>query len=266
MRCEEATAWRLLANRTSDWCSNHGHVNQPSTGGSWPACPDERYDMNNKAILFALAAISSAMFALPSIVSAEVVHISSIGKFTVSNGGNSMLTSHGSNNRVPCTSVTGGGEFTTTTVGTISLIYHGCVENVFNTACTGTAPAQSSPGTVATTQLDFHLIEIENNVAGVLITSTAGHFASFKCAGGLVNRTVGGNGVVARITSACGGAGKTTHTIAFESIESGTPTYTQVTTTGVKRDLIIDGSTTGSQDGTGFIHFSDGVSRSITCT
>jgi len=226
--------------------------------------------MNKKLMLLALAAVSAAIFALPSVASAELAHISSTGKFTLANkaGTNTTLTEHEKTTKVTCTQATGNGEFTTTTKGTITISFHGCTENVFSTSCTGEVPSHEPAGTITTTLLEFHLIEIDNNTPGVLITPKEGHFATFTCAGGLVTKKVGGNGIIGHITAACGEA-KVSQEIDFHSTNETTPgdtqKYTQITTAGTKFDLTSNG-VTAAQDGTGSITFSDGKARSIVCT
>jgi len=227
--------------------------------------------MNKKFMLLTLLAASAIMFALPGIASAEVAHVSSVGKFTVTGEGNTTLTEHNETTKLPCTSVTGNGEFTTTTTGKITLSFHGCTENVFGSPCTGEVPTHEPAGTITTTQLEFHLIEIHNNVPGVLITPNNDHFATFTCAGGLVTKKIGGNGVIGQITSTCGGAASTTHTIDFEStneaVAGSTQKWMQITTAGTKYDLVnTNNGKTATMDAKAFIHFSDGVARSIICT
>jgi len=225
--------------------------------------------MNKKLMLLALAAVSAAIFALPSVASAAFAHISSTGNFTLANEGNTTLTEHGKTTKVTCTSATGTGAFTTTTEGSLTISFHGCTENVFGSECTGNAGGvHESKGTITTTSLKFHLIEIENNVPGVLLTANNGHFATFTCAGGLVSKVVGGNGIVGQITSTCG-VSNTTHTIDFETVANtvgSTQKYTQTTTTGNIFDLTSNATTTASQVGSGNITFSDGTARSIVCT
>jgi len=228
--------------------------------------------MNKKAMLFALAIVSAAMFALPAGASAEVAHVSSTGKFTLSSEGNSAITEHGKTSIFPCTSVTGNGEFTTTTTGKLTLSFHGCTESAFKSSCTGESAAGTDnepAGTITTTQLEFHLIELENNTPGVLLTPTTGHFATYTCLNGLSTKKITGNGVIGHITSTCGGAASTTHKIDFgttnETVAGSTQQWTQVTTAGTKYDLLSNGST-AALDARLTIHFSDGVARSIICT
>lgn len=223
-------------------------------------------------MLLALAAVSAVMFVLPAVASAEVAHVSSVGKFTLS-GSDPTLTEHGESTKVTCETATGSGEFTTTTTGVITISFHGCKENVFNTSCTGEPTVgEETPGTITTTpNLEFHLIEIENNTPGVLITPKEGHFATFKCAGGLVTKKIGGNGIIGHITSTCGVTESTTHKIDFESTDpvnpGGTPAWSQITTAGTKYDLVnTSNNKTAVEDATGEIHFTDGVKRKIICT
>jgi hypothetical protein len=227
--------------------------------------------MNRKLMLLALASVSATLFAFPPVAAAESSHISSVGKFTIASeaGTAAAITEHNSSSKWICTSVTGSGEFTTTTTGKLTLSFHGCGENVFGTACTGEVPVHEPAGTITTTVLEFHLIEVENNTPGILITPNNGHFATYTCANGLITKKLGGNGLIGHLASICGGAPSTTHTAKFETTNESTPghtqKWTQITTAGTKYDLTANG-TTSALDAAIFMHFSDAVARSLICT
>jgi hypothetical protein len=90
-----------------------------------------------------------------------------------------------------------------------------------------------------TTELAFHLVTLAGSKPGVLVTSNAGHFATFECAGGLVTTKVEGNGVVGTIENECGSTSEST-TIKFVGANgvqehtkvAGTETVYQMTTGG----------------------------------
>jgi hypothetical protein len=85
--------------------------------------------MNKKLMLLALAVVSAAMLAIPAVASAEVAHISSVGKFTLtSEGGNSIKEEETVNPFFTCKTIMGTGEFTTTTTGKLQLLLHGCAD------------------------------------------------------------------------------------------------------------------------------------------
>jgi len=219
--------------------------------------------MKHKTILFALAAVSAAMFALPAGASAGGWHIDPAGvAFTVA-GGHTILTAP-PNENVTCTSVSGTGSYDagSKTTGTIQLTFHGCKASFF--ACTS---AGQSSGTIKTTALTFHNIYYGPNktTPGVLITPNAGHFATFTCAG-FLTAVVGGNGIIGEVTSPKCGATSKTSTLNFEAT-GGTQKRMQITETGTKYDLSASlnggAAATAGQDGTGTITFAK--EATMTC-
>jgi hypothetical protein len=121
-------------------------------------------------------------------------------------------------------------------------------------------------GVIHTTPLEFHLITVTKNVPGILITSNAGHFATFECAGATVS--VNGAGILGVITSpACSGK-STEANLSFTSAKAGTQTHTAWT--GVTYDLestIFGIKQTSSLDNTtAKIKFNGGVARELICT
>ncbi|HEU4461211.1 MAG TPA: hypothetical protein VFR75_01335 [Solirubrobacterales bacterium] len=182
--------------------------------------------MSKKMMLLALSVVSAALFALPAIASATPAHISATENFTVSKGAaeTAELETTGGE-KVQChKGVTGSGSWHSTTTGTLTLEFHECTtaSPFGNLTCTtrttegGTSP--ETAGTIRTTHLEFHLITIAANSPGVLITPSAGtnHFAGFTCGGGLVSRTVIGNGILGTITAPACGVASTTATLKFE--------------------------------------------------
>src|SRR4051794_381534 len=171
--------------------------------------------MNKKLMLLALAAVSAAMFALPAMASAGTWSVSSIEKFTTHSGTTTLTlrpNSVGESvSEVTCTTSTGSGKYTTSTAGEeLTLTFTGCtVPSPFG----GTLNCNTSglaSGTIKTTDLKFDNIMIEataigggGGLPGILITSNAGHFASFVC-GGFISIDVEGNGIVGEIERACG--------------------------------------------------------------
>jgi hypothetical protein len=217
--------------------------------------------MSKKMMLLALAAVSAAMFALPAVASAgtwdiEPANGSSTINFTVS-GGTAQLTTSGGN-PVHCTSISGKGHYSSKTGGTINLTFHGCTTStIFGTVSCG------SSGTITTTTLAFDNVHLEaaKTTPGILITSNAGHFATFSCS--IVNVTVTGNGVIGQITAPKCGETKNTATVSFTSKSAGVQTWSQVTTTGTVFGLK-KGEESASQDATATITFTENAK--LNCT
>lgn len=231
--------------------------------------------MSKKMLLLALAVVSAAMFALPAVASAGTWEVSSIEKFTT-HSGTTILTqdpiSAGEEvTEVTCTTSTGTGKYTTKTTGEeLTLTFTGCTAPSIFGPVNCTTSGQAS-GTIKTTDLKFDNIMIESTVqlpplglAGILITSNAGHFASFTC-GGIIPVEVKGNGIVGEIERNCGSS-STTAGLNFVSSATGTQKYMQITTAGTKFDLTgtSSGTTrTASMDGTGTVTFAK--SQTILC-
>lgn len=95
---------------------------------------------------------------------------------------------------VSCAGMSGSGEFESGTTGMIELTFSLCKAS--GTNCT--TPGQST-GTITTTTLPLHVVEIAAQPA-ILIQPNEEHFASFKCAFGLVSITLTGNGVVGTVS------------------------------------------------------------------
>jgi hypothetical protein len=220
--------------------------------------------MKHKLMMLALAAVSAALFALPSMASAAEWDIDSesgaLPTFT-SKGGVAKLSSSGFGAFLPveCTANTGSGKYTTQTTSSVTLTFTGC-KQAGNTCTT----AGQAAGTIKTTELVSHNIMIEstaqvaNGTAGLLITPNNGHFATFECGGSKF--VVGGNGIVGHIEKpVCGGAFQSTATVVFKTVSSGNQQYKQVETAGTSFDLSTTtslGTFTSGEDATGTVTFS----------
>lgn len=227
--------------------------------------------MSIRKTLLTAAVAAFAFAALPALASADIeMDLPENDHFTVS-GGETTLTTPAS--EVKCSSVTGTGEFTNSQTGTLSLLFHGCKAS--GTNCTS---AGQSAGTIATTPgTTFHLVTAtdseKNTKDGILITpptdgeTTEGeihHFASFKCAFGLVSIEVWGNGIIGEITSPTNEA-RNSFSMNFETV-GGTQKFETTDETGNEDfDLVAyindpehtDPQTAG-QDGAGSITFTEG--------
>jgi hypothetical protein len=226
--------------------------------------------MHKKIMLLALAAVSAAMFALPAVASAETLHVSATGSFSISGGAGDLRTTSGL--KITCTATSGSGVFTTTTGGNTTLTLHGCKDS-FGFTCTGTG----QPAGTIKLEYKFDLVTIEGiKSAGILMTPlgatevTPGRkvLQEFTCFG--LTTTVFGNGIVGTITApACGGSSKTA-TLSFKhSATNGHQQHTKVT--GVSYDLetrVGSGGehTTSSLENTATITYTDNTARTLTCT
>jgi hypothetical protein len=233
--------------------------------------------MSKKMMVLAMAVACAALFALPAAASAQSWHNSSSGAasaFSVTGSGGNLTTP---SNTVTCTKTTGSGSFSTTTGGTVSLLFEGCTAAGF-AACN--SPGQTG-GKIAVHN-SFDAIEPTKGSSsitpGVLLTPssseehTAGSgkkfFVEFSC-GFFFSSKVYGNGVIGTIHSpdpSCGVPSKT-FGLNFESSAAGT--QKDLTWTGTTYDLISRlnneaGDSTASLDGTATMHFAS--SQTITCT
>jgi hypothetical protein len=220
----------------------------------------ESFSMNMKLLSLALAAVSAAMFALPAVASAEFAHVDKTGAFTVSGGAGSLTRADASN--FSSTGLTGSGSFTTTTTGKMALTFIGANFTPLGVHCQTKGKAT---GEIATTELEFHLITVTKNVPGVLITSTAGHFATYECAGAEVKIT--GGGILGEITSPVCGGKSVQATVSFSSASAGTQKHTTWTSTTYDLESTVFGNkATSSVDITATAKFTDGVARELICT
>jgi hypothetical protein len=228
--------------------------------------------MSKKMMVLALTIISAAMFALPAVVSATPLHISSTGNFTVKGGPRTLSTSSGTT--VQCGEVTGSGSFTTTTTGTVSMTFGPtCGTTLFGVTdhCQSITPAPTETGIIRTTALSFHLIKANETTTkdpAILITPSSTvppTFYHIECETifGNINFAIEGNGFIGKIKSpSCGGKGKTA-TFDFNAPAHGVQELTQ--STGVTYNLTKSGEKSALDMET-MITFTDGVERTLTCT
>jgi len=230
--------------------------------------------MSKKMMLLALSVVSAVLFALPAVASATPAHISATEPFTVAKGlvsEKGILETTGGEKIECLKGVSGEGSWHSTTTGTLTLEFHECTApTIFgNLTCTtrtsegGTNP--ESAGTIRTTNLEFHMIMIAANTPGVLITpdTATNVFAHFTCGGGLVTKTVVGNGVIGTITSPACSTPSTTATLKFEQGAT-TGLQKHTTYTGVNYHLESPAGTKASQTAEGRIIFKE--NKSIICT
>lgn len=173
-------------------------------------------------------------------------------KFTI-NGGETKITQVGGGGTIVCQKTQGGGEYKTTTEGTLDFTYTGCKKNGSEECHSAGAAVEE----VTSTTVTFHNIMIDSTVqttngkAGILITGNNNHFATAVCAKAWTIELIG-NGFIGELVSpTCNnGEWRTLGKIDFSSTAAGEQTYKQVETAGTIFDLTYRsiGNATGSID------------------
>lgn len=189
-------------------------------------------------LLLAVGMAALALTAVPGIAAANPHLDYTEPHFTVSGDGGVLRG--GAN--VTCTSMSGTGEFENGKTGTIQFTFHGCKSSGTNCTTTG-----QSTGTITTTTLPFHLVTVEHETGttpAVLITPNNGHYATFKCAFGLVTAVVSGNGVIGKLTAPGFNEESNTFTVDFNAVE-GTTTQEFTTIVGSETEYSLESSING---------------------
>jgi hypothetical protein len=227
--------------------------------------------MSKKLMTLAAGVLTALAFtALPSAASAGEfpVHCEvAAGAACTStvNGGHAVLKTTGSAAFVTCTSTTGTASVTNnTSTGSVNLVFHGCKESVFSSACTSSGQPS---GTIKTNTLVSHNVYLEPNkqVPGALLT---GVNVTFSCFFGAVTKTVTGNVLGEFETPNCGVTQKT-HALVFAEASQGHQKWKQVTTSGTVFDLLSNNDKSGeayetaSQVGTGTL--TNATNTALTC-
>lgn len=225
--------------------------------------------MSKRMLLVALSAISAALFVLPAAASATPVHLDTIppNGFTIHGPEGNLSTTSGAT--IKCTTATGGGVFTTTTTGTVSLTFDHCFTTILGSTvtCTSTTPAEvAGSGNISTTDnLVFHLItpDPQGNKPGILITPPAGsaQFAHFTCAG--IQQTVEGKGVIGTFIEPPCNTASNSMTLAFERVKHGEQKHLKYT--GEIYDLT-KGGETAALETHAKITFGNGHLSKLVCT
>src|SRR6476469_4785352 len=212
-----------------------------------------------KLVIIAVAAVSTAMFALPAVASAGMWSMDPAGaafNFT----GNGAIKWTTKNHTFECTATQGAGSYNagSTTEGTIELTLTGC-KNELGSNCTTPGKALGEITTTTMTVKNVYL-EPETMTPGITIKGAEGgepkeHFATFNCS--IIKWVVTGTilGQMEEPTKFCN-VESAKLPFTFESIEAGVQKWQQVTTEGAKEDLTstIGGTTeTISLDATGFM-------------
>ncbi len=203
-----------------------------------------------KGRLSAVLLAFGLLLVLPGVASAGEWTLDSVAgdKFSVTKVNSTVLRAQLAAT-VTCTGLSGEGEYSTSTTGTIGLDLTGCTESSFGTKC----QSGETSGTISMKSKVFHNVIIgspggafeggdENTPVGVLITGNSGgstDLMSFTCGFGLLSVTVTGN-VIGEVESPGCGSPRTTFNLNFEPASAGSSTqkYRQVTTTGTEFTLL----------------------------
>ena len=180
--------------------------------------------MSKKIMLLALAV--AALFALPSVASAQEAHVKGITNFTGHAPAGTLAASGEPTIACTTTTVTGSFDSGSTTTGKITLDFTGCTAEFFGIKANCNTSGAAS-GTILSSGA-FHIITVSNK-PGILVTPAT---TTIICAG-FSNTTVAGN-IIGTITSPACGASSTTLVTAFSATGS---TQNHLEYTGVKYDL-----------------------------
>jgi hypothetical protein len=214
--------------------------------------------MTKKSMLLAAGALTALAFAaLPAGASAEEMleHCSAAPcEGVVQSTGSAVLTDDGGA-RVECAKATGSTPQIAATASTaeVVLTFDEC-NNDCNNEGAGTRK-------IITNVMTGHLITFTKGnpaTAGVLLT---GVNVTFKCAFGLVTKTVTGN-IIGTITNPECGKAVTHHTIVFS--QTGFGQQTDMTYTGSTFDLLTN-NTTSALTGEGHVNYAGGKTVTLTC-
>src|SRR6476620_1636092 len=220
--------------------------------------------MSKRMMVFVMAVVSAALFALPAGAAAQSWHIDQTTSFSVTGSGGTLTSTEGSS--LTCTSTTGTGTFSTTTGGNISMTFHGCT-GPFGFACTS---AGQSSGTITTTS-SFDGIMVSSGKPGILLTPTGSTeptpgqklYKEFSCLG--ISIKIFGKGAIGTLSTSFCSAASTTATLTFTSTAQ--PGHQEDKTwTGTTYDLqsnITASHPTFSTDGTTTLTFP--AARKATC-
>jgi len=237
--------------------------------------------MSIRKTMLAAALAACAFAVLPALAAAQPAVEGTEPHFTFSSGATTLTAADGSSS-VSCTGVTGTGEFTGTspwTTGEIEANYTGCKSS--GTSC-GTASAGS--GEVEVGPLPFHLVTATDvtggeTVDGILIAPAGvelgetGHFATFKCAFGLVKVEIRGTGRIGEIENFAQLTGTQQNEVKIDFAvhvgENGEDTQTYETVEGIEGGFSLESKVgsgewkTSVQQGTGSIAFTNGTKNNL---
>lgn len=218
-----------------------------------------------RKIIVAMAAVG-ALLALPTFASATLAHLDQTpaNEFSV-HGGESELSRVAGGGHTG-TTLSGTGKFENTTTGKVTLtLHHVTAAGAFN--CT---TAGQPTGTLTTTTLPFHLVMLETNKPGILITpgGPSFHFFTSNCGIFVGNIVVRGNGLLGTITSPeCQKAGTNAVFLDFRGA-NGIQEHLSLTQTNYTLESSIGGGpfSQSAFRGEAKITFGFGENRQLLCT
>lgn len=216
-------------------------------------------------MLRALVVASVALFAIPTMASANENHVEGAsGKAFTGSGAGGNFTAEGEPT-VNCTGTSASGSFSSETTGTSSLTFTGCKATILGVslACRSGTEAE-----VIKMEQVFHLITIGTIAkAGILLTPP---FPEVICGSGLSQRILefGGNGVIGTVTSPSCGASSKSITVSLTATTGNQEhkLFTGTTYDLTNRTAAGGGPVTAGITGSFTISFTDGVSRRLVCT
>ncbi|HKO37916.1 MAG TPA: hypothetical protein VJU14_06075 [Solirubrobacterales bacterium] len=213
-----------------------------------------------KLMLLALGVVSAATLAIPALASALPAHIDATSTFTVNGGASTLQEKEGA--ATTGTGISGSGQLTNTTTGTLNLTFTGVSAGGISCGSTAQGHTEASK-TVTTTPLEFHLIMIATNRPGVLITPNAqtGIFAHYRCF--FVEKTLTGPGIIGEIIAPACGVKSKTATVKFRGAGG---TQELLTYTGKTYDLHTNSGATASIDIPGNVTVTAPAERLVSCT
>jgi hypothetical protein len=183
--------------------------------------------MSKKMILIALAV--AALFAVPSVASAEEIHFTNVTTFTGS--GPAGFLSATNEPKISSTGVTVTGKFTTSTTGEVTLTFTGSTAELLGIK--GNCNTTGDAAQTITSSGVFHLITTNTGKPGILVTPVT---TTIICIG-FSRVEVTGKGIIGTITSPACGASSNEMKVSFEAEGS---TQKHIEYTGVKYDLSAD--------------------------
>jgi len=191
--------------------------------------------MNNKIRLFALAAISTLMFAFPAVAAAgEPVMDPASGKFplTFTLAGKHVEIRGAGEPSITCTASSGSGKYSTGTTGELNLTFQGCSTEFFGFPVSCNSNGQAS-GTVKTATTVFHdtYLTDAKTTPGILITPPTSEVITTIICSSFANVEIIGNGIIGHFESPQCGTSSKTRTLNFTATAA-SQTFKQVTGTG----------------------------------
>jgi hypothetical protein len=192
--------------------------------------------MSKKMMLLALAAM--ALFALPSVASAEEIHFTNITTFTGTGPAGFLTAVNEPKISSTAVSVTGSFNAGSSTTGEVKLTFSGSTAELLGIK--GNCNTVGDSTGIITASGVFHLITTNTGKPGILVTPVT---TTIICIG-FSRVEVTGKGIIGTITSPACGASSNELKVSFEAEGS---TQKHIEYTGVKYDLSADTENSASE-------------------